>query len=90
MVIQDGYIMKDIVGNKVIIPIGQNIIDNKSILHLNESGAYILNHCTEEITYEELLQKLIEKYASEDSEKEVLQQDLDDFLAKAKTLGVIV
>lgn len=90
MVIQDGYTIKDIVGNKVIIPIGQNIIDYKSILHLNESGAYILNQCTEDITYEELLQKLIEEYAPEESEIEMLQKDLDDFLSRAKTLGVIV
>ena len=87
---QDGYTIKDIVGNKVIIPIGQNIIDYKSILHLNESGAYILNQCTEEITYEELLEKLIKKYDPEENEIEMLQKDLDDFLSDARVLGVIV
>lgn len=89
MKMKSDYLLKEIVGNYVVIPVGQNIVDYKKILHLNQTGAFICKCLEEEITYEDLLNKLYIEYEAEEEDKAIIQSDLDEFLKCAEEGGLI-
>lgn len=90
MRISEGYMVREIAGNCVAIPVGQNVIDYKQMLQLNEVGAYILGQLENEMSYEELILKLKREYEFQEEEMDILHSDTTKFLDKAKKLGIIV
>ena len=90
MRINNGYVVKEIAGKYVIIPVGQNVVDYKNMLHINDTAAFILECMKEDTTRENILAKMIEKYEAEtEDDKAVLAKDLDEFIAAAIEYGVV-
>lgn len=89
MKLKEGYMLKEIAGNHVAIPVGQNIVDYKGMLHLNETGVFIWNLLKENITYDMLLEKMIIEYEATQDERQILIKDLDEFLETAKSLDLL-
>ena len=90
MRLTDGYMLKEIAGNYVVIPVGQNIVDYKSMLHLNETGAFIwklLESCT---TYDSIIDALASEYEATPEERSILQNDLDDFIHQMKSMKLLL
>lgn len=90
MKLQDGYMLQEIAGNYVVIPVGQNVIEYKSMLHLNETGAFIWRQLDSNITYQNLLDALITEYEAEEEEKDMIKKDLDEFLSHMKSLNLLI
>lgn len=88
MKLKEGYMLKEIAGNHVAIPVGQNIVDYKEMLHLNKTGVFIWKLLKEDITYEDLLDKMTVEYEATQEEQEILKKDLDEFLETIKTLDL--
>ena len=88
MKLKEGYMLKEIAGNHVAIPVGQNIVDYKGMLHLNKTGVFIWKLLKDDITYEDLLNKMTVEYEATQEEQEVLKKDLDEFLETIKTLDL--
>ena len=44
MKLKEGYVVKDIVGNVVVIPIGQVLMDGGKNIRLNSEGAFFIRH----------------------------------------------
>jgi hypothetical protein len=84
--IKSGYILREIADTYIVVPVGERVISFKGMMTLNRSGAYIWECLKNEITYENLLQKILDKY---EVSKEIAAEDLDEFLAKARVNGVI-
>lgn len=91
MRINNGYVVKEIAGKYVIIPVGQNVVDYKNMLHINDTAAFILECMKEDTTRENILAKMIEKYEAEtEDDKAVLAKDLDEFIVAAIEYGAVV
>ncbi|MBE5936664.1 MAG: PqqD family protein [Lachnospiraceae bacterium] len=81
MRLKDGYLLKEIMDEYVLFPSGQNVVDGKKIVSLNESGVFIAKHLQNDIPYKSLLKLFLDEYeATTDEEIEMLQFDLDHFL----------
>lgn len=89
MKITEGYLLKEIADCYVLIPVGQNVVDYKKMIHLNESGYFIVKKLQEEIGYEELLNALVTEYQAEEDEIAILKSDLDEFLNKLEEKGLL-
>lgn len=91
MRVNNGYVVKKIAGKYVVIPAGQNVVDYKNMLHINDTAAFIFECMKEDTDREDILAKMIEKYEAETEEdKTVLANDLDEFIAAAIEYGAIV
>lgn len=90
MKIANNYMLKEIAGNYVAIPVGQNVVDYKGMLHLNETGAFICKCLETDTTREDLLNKMYEKYEAEESDKPIINADVDEFIERGRTIGLIV
>ena len=62
MKIKEGYILRKIAGEDVVIPIGGNIANFNGVIRLNESAAFLWKKVQEEVDKEYLINSLIEEY----------------------------
>jgi len=72
------YIIKTIEGKNVLIPIGSDVISLSKLITVNSSALTILEYLKEEISFPDLLDKLIEKF--NDVEVNTLKEDVTEFL----------
>lgn len=90
MKLKEGYLPKEVAGEFVLFPVGQSVVDLKSIVSVNQAGKFLVEKLQEEISYEALLESFFEEYeAVTKDEKELLRRDADDFLAKLRRHDMI-
>ena len=90
MKLSSEFMLKEIAGTYVLIPIGQNIVACKNLLRLNDTGAFIMKKLEAGISYDELLEALAKEYEAEENEIEILRTDLDTFLCQARGINALV
>ena len=61
MKIKDGYILREIAGEYVVIPSGENLNLNQMIT-LNETGSFLWKKLTDGASEEELVEALLAEY----------------------------
>ena len=77
MKIKDGFILRKIAGEDIVVPIGNNIADFNGVIRLNESAAFLWKVLQEEISKEDLVNSLIEEY---EIDKSLATNDVEGFL----------
>ena len=78
MKIKEGYILRKIAGEDVVIPIGGNIANFNGVIRLNESAAFLWKKVQEEVDKEYLINSLIEEY---EIDLELATNDVDSFIS---------
>ena len=79
MKIKEGFILRNVAGNNVVVPIGEATIDFNGMISLNDTGAFIFEKMLREITREELIQAVIDEYGIDEK---LAQKDVDTFIEK--------
>ena len=77
MKIKDGFILRKIAGEDIVVPIGGNIADFNGVIRLNESAAFLWKTLQEEISKEDLVNSLIKEY---EIDKNLAIDDVEGFL----------
>ena len=62
MKIKDGYVLREIAGQYMAIPVGKRVNDLHGMIALNETGAFVWKLLSEEKTEEELAEALTTEY----------------------------
>ena len=81
MKIREGFLLRNVAGNNVVVPIGQATLDFNGMMSLNETGAFIFSKMLDGTTKEQLIEDLISEY---EVEREIAQKDVDDFIKKVE------
>lgn len=81
MKIKEGFILRNVAGNNVVVPIGQATIDFNGMMSLNDTGAFLFGKLIEGISREDLIQEVVETYGIE---KELAEKDVDHFIEKVE------
>lgn len=87
MRVKDGFLLKEIAGEYVLVPVGENLVDFSAMAVLNETGAFLWKQMLNETTKEKLLEAVLAEY---DIEAEVAGKDIDDFLKLMKEYDLLV
>lgn len=85
MKIKQGYILKHVANQHIVVPVGEEAINFNGLLNLNESGVLLFEKLQEGTTLEALLKLLKETYEVDD--KRALE-DIESFIniLKSKNL----
>lgn len=86
MKIREGFLLRNVAGNNVVVPIGQATLDFNGMMSLNETGAFIFSKMLDGTTKEQLIEDLIGEY---EVEREIAQKDVDDFIKKVEGEGLL-
>ena len=87
MKIREGFILKEIAGSYVVVPVGQDLVDFSSMITINETGAFLWEKLCNDITTEELCDAVINEY--EGVTKEEALSDIDEFVKVLKEKNIL-
>lgn len=82
MKIKEGFLVKKILDDYLVIPTGDNIVDFSVAVSLNESGAFLWQQLTEEKSQDDLVDALLSEYDLTD--KAVANSDVEEFVSLLK------
>ena len=86
MRINNGYLLRNLADEWVVIPIGSATLDFSGLIRVNDAGAFlwrILEHGSERAL---LIDALLNEY---DIDQMTAEKDLDDFLDTLKSHGIL-
>lgn len=87
MRIVDGYLLREIAGIWVVVPVGERVVQLNGIINLSESGALLWKRLEKGAEKNELIHLLVEEY--DVSETDVIT-DVENFLATLKAKELLV
>ena len=86
MKIKDGFMLRQFGEDYIVVAVGDDAEDFNKLITLNSVGAYIYNLLNNDMTYEEIVSAVLDKY---DADKKTVENDINIFLADAKKAGLI-
>ncbi len=86
MRIKDGFILKNVVGEWIVMPRGDNIKSFEGAIVLNEVAAFIWKRLESPISKDDLLAAVLSEYEIDENSA---QNDIDSLLSKIDSLGIL-
>lgn len=86
MKIKDSFILRNVAGSNVVLPMGASSSKFSGMLSLNETGVFLWENLKNEITEEDLVNAMLAEYnvASEQA-----KEDVKEFLKTLRSAGVL-
>ena len=81
-----GFILRDLVGEKVLMPVGDNIGRFGGALLMNALSAFIWEALQTPVSRDELLRAVLDRY---DVDERTAAEDLDRTLAEMDAMGIL-
>ena len=79
MKIKDGFILREVAGNYIVVAVGDAVKEFNGVINLNETGAFLWKILQEGATEEQLKEKLLGEY---DVSSEIAERDVKIFINK--------
>lgn len=81
MKVKEGFLLRQVAGNYVIVPVGAQTVDFRCIITLNEVGAFLWEKLTEERTVADLVEAVLGEY---DVTADIATADVERFVASLR------
>ena len=86
MKIKSGFVLREVGGDSVVVPVGERVKTFRGMINLNATGAFIWQFFASEHTQEECVDALCEKYCVS---REQAERDVDKFVTAMRTGGFL-
>ena len=86
MKIKEGYLLREVAGNKIVVPVGDAVLDFNGMINLNETGAFLWEKLQEDVEPKFLLSELRNEF---DVDEETAKEDIVAFLNKLAKAGLL-
>lgn len=86
MKIKQGYILREVAGNYIVVAVGEAVKNFNGIINLNETGAFLWKQLQDGATEEQLKKAMLEEY---DVQEDVAQNDIKAFIDKLNEKGLL-
>lgn len=81
MKIKEGYLLRNVAGSNIVVPVGAGAIDFSGVITLNEVGAFIWGILEKGASESEIVDKMLEEY---DVDKATAQADVKEYIEKLR------
>lgn len=86
MKIKEGYVLREVARNNIVVPLGDAEVSFKGIMTLNDVGTFIWKMLENGATKEELLNAVLNEY---DVDEETASKDIDRYIVKLRAEKII-
>ena len=86
MKIKEGFMLKQVCDEFMVVPVGTASIDFKSVIRLNETGAFLWTLLEKGAEKEDMLKDILDEY---DVSAEIASSDIDRFILKLTDAGIV-
>ena len=77
MKLKDGFILKNVAGNYIIVPVSGELVDLNAMITITGTGAFLWDKLEKGTNKDELIEAMTKEY---DIDKETASSDIDAFL----------
>lgn len=85
MKIKDGFMLREIAGQWVVVPLGSRVVEFNSIMTLTESGAILWRLMEKGSGEDEMIKALLAEY---DADESVVRRDVHAFVESIAEKGI--
>ena len=86
MEIKDGFVLKELAGSYMVVPLGSQVINFSSIIKLTESGAFLWRLLSDDKTVDELIDAMLSEYDVDETKARV---DIEKFIKKLEDADLL-
>ncbi len=86
MKIKQGYILREVAGNYIVVAVGEAVKNFNGIINLNDSGAFLWKLLQEGATEEQLKESLLNEY---EVDEQIAERDIKAFINKLSEKGLL-
>ena len=86
MKIKDGFILREVAGNFIVVAVGDAVKDFNGVINLNETGALLWKELSKGATEEDLKNALLNEY---EVTEEIAERDAKAFVENLKQANLI-
>ena len=86
MLIKKEFVLREIAGDYVLVPIGKTSGEFKGLFPITETGAFIWNLLPEAENQDYIIEKFLTEY---DVDRETVTSDVSEFLDNLRNFGII-
>ena len=81
------FVVREIVGEYVMVPLGEGALAFSGMISTSETGALLAEALQQDVTRQELLERLLAEY---DVDEQTANADLEEFLSQLRKLDLLV
>jgi len=86
MKLDDGFLIRNIAGEDVLVPVGSKVIDFKGLITISPVGGFIYRLLGEGKNESEIIDAVLEEY---DVSRQTVENDMAEFLASLREKGIL-
>ena len=86
MKIKEGFLLRQVGENQIVVPVGSKSVDFRCIITLNETGAFIWKKLQNPCTEQELVDALVAEY---DAPQDVIAADVQTYIAALREKNLL-
>lgn len=86
MKIKEGFLLRQVGGNSVVVPVGAQAVDFRCLITLNEVGAFLWQKLNAECTVADLVEAVLGEY---DVTADIATADVERFVASLREKNLL-
>lgn len=86
MKIKDGYILRQVAGNSIVIAVGDEALNFNGIITINGSGTFLWEQLAKGASKSELLEAMLSEY---NIDAETAEKDIEEFVSKLEKANLL-
>lgn len=86
MKVKEDFLLREVAGCYVVVPVGKATVDFNGMVNLNETGAFLWKRLQEDTTKEALVDAIVKEY---DVAGDVALKDVEAYLNTLQESGLI-
>ncbi|TVP86413.1 MAG: PqqD family protein [Acholeplasmataceae bacterium] len=86
MKIKAHFVLKEVAGKPIVVPVKEEAVNFSGIITLNASGKFLFEQLQEDLGEDALLARMLDKY---DIDEETAKSDIEAFIKTLKDHGII-
>lgn len=86
MKIKDGFMLREIAGSWVVVPLGQRVVEYNGLMILSESGALLWRLLEKGAEMDDLVKAILSEYEVDEA---TARADIEEMIGNIKDRGLI-
>lgn len=86
MIRSENFLLQEVAGSQVVVPLGVAVASFSGLITLNEAGVILWNTLAQECTKQDLVNALTSQYEVSEAQA---AEDVDRFLEKLRQVGAV-
>ena len=86
MKVEKEFVLREIAGDNILVPVGESALDFNGLITLNEVGAFLWNKLQNDITIDGLVQEVLNEY---EVDEDTARKDILEFVDYLKKADII-